>query len=204
MKLFCNIVNSVLSLRSDRLGSCPTDKGNPFSLPTSFERDNINGLKMKEIKLTQGMVALVDDEDFEYLNQWRWHACRSGKTFCARRISTQTNYVRRSPILLHRVIMNTPKDMQCDHINHNGLDNRKCNLRNCTCQENLRNRRSTGSVKYTGVSMRSTERKFWARICVDGISISLGWFVHAWAAAIAYDRAAKKYFGEFANLNFKP
>ena len=84
---------------------------------------------MKEIILTQGQVALVDDEDFEYLNQWKWCAIKSRKTY----YTTRTIYIPcKMTVIMHRIIMNTPLDMTVDHIDHNGLNNQKYNLRICT------------------------------------------------------------------------
>lgn len=77
---------------------------------------------MKEIKLTQGKVALVDDEDFEYLNQWKWHAMKIKNAYYAKR-SVEINGKSKS-ILMHRIIMNTPDNLQIDHVFHNTFDNR--------------------------------------------------------------------------------
>src|SRR3990167_10308366 len=110
---------------------------------------------MKEIKLTQGKITLVDDEDFEYINQWKWHVIKNKK---------QTHfYAQRSEngksIRMHRVIMKTPHNKDVDHIDHNGLNNQKNNLRNCTTQENIRNRTSYGKSSYLGVSTHLAKYK---------------------------------------------
>ena len=126
--------NNLLSLKSDRLGSCPTDKGNPFSLPASFERDNLNGIKMKEIVLTQGKVALVDDEDHEYLNQFKWCAANNGGTFYAiRKACYDGKWITER---MHRVLFDIPPGKEIDHIDHNGLNNQRSNLRIVTRQQN--------------------------------------------------------------------
>jgi hypothetical protein len=169
--------------------------------------------KMKEIKLSQGKVALVDDEDYDYLNQWKWYANRDGYNYYAVRVAI-TNGCRQR-IWMHRVIMKTPDDMVCDHIYHNGLDNRKfieingvtkCNLRNCTQASNCKNRTSHGRSKYLGVSSSDSEKrnkKYLANISIKGKRVYLGRYYTEELAALTYDEAAKKHHVEFANLNFK-
>jgi len=108
---------------------------------------------MREINLTQGKIALVDDGDYDYLMQWKWHADIKSNTCYARR----TIRIGKKPkrVYIHRVIMNPPSNMEIDHINHNGLDNRRCNLRICTHQENTFNTNGfKRKSKYKGVSKR--------------------------------------------------
>lgn len=91
---------------------------------------------MKEIPLTKGKIALVDDTDYDWLIQWKWHAWTAkGKWFA---ISQEKEGHK---MKMHRLIMNAPDGLQVDHRNHNGLDNRRENLRICTNTENSRNRR---------------------------------------------------------------
>jgi len=98
---------------------------------------------MKKIKLTQGKYALVDNEDYERLNQWKWYANRQNSTrhraiwYATRYSLGGTN--KRKKLLMHRLIMNTPKEMQTDHLSGDGLDNRRENLKICTQSENLQN-----------------------------------------------------------------
>lgn len=163
---------------------------------------------MKEIKLTQGKVALVDDEDFEYLNQFKWYASKCRKTFYAQRcVKVAVN--KWVIIKMHRVLLNTPSHLMVDHIDHNGLNNQKANIRNCTQLQNAKNITSRGRSKYLGVYYTSSTIKgvryeyITASIRVNRKLISLGNHKTEIEAAKAYDQAAKKYFGEFANLNFK-
>ncbi len=105
---------------------------------------------------------------------------------------------------MHREIMKTPKHLVCDHINRNGLDNGKRNLRNCTTWENILNRgpyRDSVS-KYKGVHRHKYAKSWTVRIQRDGIRKQLGCLKSEIAAAKAYDKAAKQLGGEFAFLNF--
>jgi len=154
---------------------------------------------MKEIPLTQGKVAIVDDEDFELLSQWKWHYSSAG--YATRAI--QANGKKRF-ILMHRLIMNTPVGMETDHINHNGLDNRKSNMRICTLAQNhlniLKNKRNTSGFK--GVSWEENRNAWRACIELNGKGTKLGRFKSPQDAARAYDKAARELFGEFAFTNF--
>jgi len=154
---------------------------------------------MKEIELTRGKVALVDDENFEYLNQWKWMARESGNNYYAVRGVRKNRKLQN--IAMHRIIMNTSNELQVDHIDHNGLNNQKSNLRNCTEIQNLRNRIPYGRSKYLGVSMEKLH--FRARISINNKRVHLGSFQNEIDAAIAYDTKAKELYKEYANLNFK-
>jgi hypothetical protein len=87
----------------------------------------------KEIELTQGYITLVDDEDFEELNKHSWYIKRSANIVYA------MSKINKKPTLMHRLLMKFPEGMCVDHINHNGIDNRKCNLRICTVAQNAMN-----------------------------------------------------------------
>jgi hypothetical protein len=160
---------------------------------------------MKEIKLNHKQVAIVDDEDFELLNQFKWYACKSRGHYYAERGNKVRNGIREKPglIRMHRQVVNCPIGMQVDHINHNTLDNRKENLRICTIRQNLCNRKTKANrdSKYKGVDYNGIS--WCARIGVHRNKIYLGSFKTEEQAAVAYDQAAIKHFGEFANLNFK-
>jgi hypothetical protein len=159
---------------------------------------------MKEIPLTQGKVALVDNEDFEYLNQWKWFYCKSRKTGYAKRSNGEKRPNQRQ-ISMHRVIMNVPDDMQVDHIDHDGLNNQRRNLRNCTSTENKQNSQKhiNNTSGYIGVFWEKRRKKWCAKIQANNKSVFLGRFLLPEDAALAYDAAAGKYCGEFACTNFQ-
>jgi len=155
-----------------------------------------------KIPLTQGRFAKVDPEDYIWLSQFRWHCKTNTNAIYA--VRTITIAGRSKRIYMHRLIMNTPPGLVCDHVNHNGLDNRKANLRNCTISQNNRNARSAkgASSKYKGVSWNKLRQKWAAYIKKDGIQFNLGCFDDEREAAKAYDKKAVQLFGQFASLNF--
>lgn len=150
-----------------------------------------------EIKLTQGKFTIVDDEDFEYLSQWKWFYNNG----YAVRMSPRGEGKRRR-ILMHRVIMDTPDDMDVDHINHITLDNRRENLRNCTTAENMYNRKPDKGNRSGFKGVSDNHGRFKARIMIYGNLLYLGTWDTPEEAARSYDKAAVKYFGEFARTNF--
>lgn len=159
---------------------------------------------VKEIPLSQGKVAIVDDEDYDYLNQWKWHASMVNGVlkYAARTIRKDR---RKITIRMHTFIMGTPKGMDTDHINHNGFDNRRCNLRICSRSQNLQNSqvmRKT-STNFKGIYWNKVHRKWLVSIKVNHQRVFIGLFESETEAANAYDEAAKKYYGEFANTNFE-
>lgn len=155
---------------------------------------------MKQIPLTQGKFAKVDDEDYDYLMQWRWQVLhdREGGWYA----QTTINY---ATVRMHRLIMKAPFGTEVDHINSDGLDNRKCNLRFCTRSQNQRNqktrRKGTSSI-YKGVWLQRNSKKWQAQITYNRRRIYLGCFTDEIEAAGAYDRRAIELFGEFARTNF--
>lgn len=155
---------------------------------------------MKEITLSNGMKVKVSDCDYEELNQYIWHYATVG--YAHMNISKKDG---RDGILMHRHILGLRKGdgKIVDHINGDGLDNRRENLRICTKTQNQQNQkpRHTKRSKYKGVGYFVRDKKWRARIVVNGKDIELGKFGCETCAAIAYDEAAVKYHREFAWLN---
>jgi hypothetical protein len=156
----------------------------------------------KEIKLTQGKVAIVDDEDFEELDKLKWFADKQGDNYYAVRKSLRINgkYINQK---MHRIITGDKFGVHTDHINGNTLDNRRSNLRNCTHQQNMWNKPKSkaNNSGYKGVFYMKSSKMYRATITMNGKTINLGTFYYIKQAAIAYNLAASKYHGEFANLN---
>ena len=155
---------------------------------------------MKKIKLTQNKYAIVDDEDYERLIIFKWHTLKSrGKLYAVKQNSKINNLQKR--ILMHRDIITVPKDMQLDHINGNGLDNRKENLRICIHQQNQQNQlnpHKNNKLGIKGVHWNKKRRKFVAQIRFNGKKLNLGCFNVLGDADSAYRMAEEKYFGKFA------
>ena len=174
-------------------------------LRSNFDRPYLLERSMKNIQLTQGKVALVDDEDFERINRISWHAHFShGSWYANGKVGKRPN---RKCVHLHRVIMGLEfgDERQIDHINHDGLDNRKCNLRICNNAENNRNKKpqvGCGSL-YKGVWWNKRNKKWIVGITYNYKQFHIGCFDVEIEAAKAYDIKAKELFGEFANTNFK-
>lgn len=153
---------------------------------------------MKLIPLTRGLFAQVDDEDYDYLMQWKWYALKNKNTFYAQR--TITIKGKDLAEKMHRVIMKTSKEMEVDHMDHNGLNNQKTNLRNCTHVQNSQGRimRKHSSI-YKGVLVY--KGKIFARITAYGTRINLGVCETEEQSARRYNAAAQYFHGEFAHLN---
>lgn len=159
---------------------------------------------MKKIKLSQEQFALVNDEDFERLNAFKWHATwdPNSKTYYAQRMSSRVNG-KQHTILMHREIMGAKPNDQVDHIDHNGLDNQRKSLRLCTRSQNKANQRMRvdNTSGFKGVSWYKRHGKWRARIMVKRKALHLGLFINKIDAALAYDRAAIKELGPYAKTN---
>lgn len=153
---------------------------------------------MKTIPLTKGKVALVDDEDYERVAQYKWHVKNNG--YAMRTAYTEPR--RRVAQYLHRFLLDAPHDMQVDHINHDRLDCRRENLRLVVPRQNSWNLRfeSRKSSRFHGVHWNG---KVWiAQITINGRAKHLGRFHDEIEAALAYDRMARLTRGEYAAPNF--
>lgn len=154
-------------------------------------------------KLGIGKTILVDDADYEYLSQFTWWVQKAKNTLYAIRYNPETKKRQ----LMHRLLFNlTDSRVFIDHINHNGLDNQKNNLRICTNADNQKNKKGNGTSSYLGVSKYTykngtTNKKWIATIKHNGKYKYLGIFENEIDAAKSYNKAALEYHGEFANLN---
>lgn len=148
--------------------------------------------------MNKGYISLIDDEDIENVNKFKWTYAH-GYALSSYRKSLNV----RGFIYLHRLIMKPPKDKVIDHINGNRLDNRKSNLRICTNRQNLMNRgaQKNSFSKYKGVGFHKETNKWRAYIKNNGPFIHLGLFKTELEAAMAYNNAAMKNFGRYAFLN---
>lgn len=153
---------------------------------------------MALITLTNGQKTLVDDSLLETLSLKQW-SCKktSGKLYAMRKCSGKM-------IAMHNVVLPVKKGSHTDHINGNTLDNRKANLRECTPAQNIQNSvlRKDNKTGFKGVHWHKKNRHFRTRIEVNGKRISLKTHKTALDAAKAYDNAARKYYGQYARLNF--
>jgi hypothetical protein len=161
---------------------------------------------MKQIPLTRGKVALVDDEDFDKLVAFgKWCVNSYGYAVKTKKHKNTNGKWATKVFFMHRLIMGLSlgDGVVVDHINNEKLDCRRCNLRLCSVAENNRNvgLRKDNTSFYKGVSFDKARGKFQARIMFENKIIYLGRFKDPKEAAVAYNAAALKYFGEFATLN---
>jgi hypothetical protein len=153
-----------------------------------------------KIRLTQGKYTIINKEDLPFISYTKWHSVKksNGRWYA----------ISGDGLAMHRILLNAPNGCEVDHINHNGLDNRRCNLRLASHAQNAQNKRkiAIGTSKYKGVSFDSRNNKWRAEIkkTVNGklLRLFLGLFEVESDAALAYNDAATKHFGEFACCNF--
>ena len=155
---------------------------------------------MKQIPLSQGKFALVDDEDYERVNQYKWCINSNGYAVTSYRDSNG----KRKAMKMHRFILNLNKgDSLVDHRDTIRINNQKYNLRVASFVENLRNQKINKNNKsgFKGVRLHKPSSLYIAQIGINGKQKHIGYFKCSVEAAKAYNEAAIKYFGEFAQLN---
>lgn len=157
-----------------------------------------------EIPLTQGAVALVDEEDAAHLLGFKWLLYRPGhgRRYAGRRVAKSHDHG--ALMAMHRVILAAPQGFDVDHIDGDGLNNTRANLRIATRSQNMANipKRPGCSSQFKGVSWNKRSGRWVANIGHNNRVVYLGGFTSELQAALAYDRAARDLFGEFARLNF--
>jgi hypothetical protein len=155
---------------------------------------------MKEVEVRHGLVALIDDEDWEAVSVHDWRAMFSnGRPYA---YSLPRKYFGSHRLSMHRLIMQPMVGVEVDHVSGDTLDNRRANLRVASHAENMRNRKThrNNTSGFKGV-YRAGER--WrAQLCIDSKNVCIGRFDTAREAAEAYDRSARLHYGDFARTNF--
>jgi hypothetical protein len=164
------------------------------------------GEAFRIIPLTKGLVAIVSPQDYDRLSAFKWYADKRDNTWYANRWArSKANPAKQYRVRMHREVLCTPDDLFVDHQNHNGLDNRRSNLRIATLAENGCNKRKTSAKctsRFKGVCWWKQGGKWRAQGRLNGKQIIIGYFDNELDAARAYDGWAKQAFGRFASLNF--
>ena len=151
------------------------------------------------IPLSQNKFTKIESNDWEIVKNHKWHY---HKGYASTKITLPNG--KQTTCYMHRVILGlTDPKIQADHINHDGLDNTRINLRSCTQQQNNMNKssRKNSTSKYKGVSWNKRDNKWQSHIRFNNKTIHLGYYTNEQEAAKAYNLKAKELFGEFANLN---
>lgn len=154
----------------------------------------------KEIPLSREQVALVDSADYDWLTQYKW--CLDHNGYVCRMVN-EGDYRHRRKVLLHRFILDAPSHLQVDHINHCLLDNRRCNIRLVTREQNRANSRPNrnGTSRYKGVYWHKPTGRWYATINVSGGKQHIGSYASEADAAAAYNQKAAEAWGQYAYLN---
>ena len=164
-----------------------------------------DGEPWRELPLSQGLVTLIDAEDYEKVGCFKWSArrevFRNGIKWYARR-NVKING-KRTTVLLHRVILGVSPEVDVDHWNNDGLDNRRSNIRVCTCGQNNANatKRVGTTSRFKGVCWDSKAKQWVAQIRVNHKKVRIGYFTNEEQAALAYNDRAHGLWGAFARLN---
>lgn len=189
----CEICGAQFTARWPRRRRCGGKCAHQRDRRLASEPPPVEGARW--VPLTKGMFALVDQDDFDDVSQWNWSVmqCKSGLWYAVRG--------RSDKILLHRYLFRAGSGEKVDHRDGNGLNNRRENLRAANSAQNSMNMKARldGISRFKGVWRPSRWR---ATIRVDRKTIHLGSFTTEEAAALAYDEAARRLFGEFASVNF--
>lgn len=146
------------------------------------------------IPLTQGRFTIIDSDDWHLIAGKAWHLKATKKPYASR--GTPPNRQ-----VMHQLIMG--RGVMVDHRDGDGLNNQRNNLRRANNQQNQMNQRTQNGRSYKGVSFHPTRRKYQTQICIDGKLQYLGLYDNPLSAALAYDHAARKHFGDFAHPNFE-
>lgn len=149
---------------------------------------------MKKISLTRGKFTIVDDGDYEWLNQWKWLFTNR----CAARATYITGNGKQTWVHMHRLIMNCPEGMEVDHINRNPLDNRRKNLRIATHQQNSFNHPGFGIRGITKVTNRPLKKPYCVRLMINGKNLYLGYYATIKEAREVWKKEARRHYGQFA------
>ena len=166
------------------------------------------GYPFRRIPLTRGKYTIVDPQDYPRLSKYKWQASKgsSSGTYYAARCTWDPVNKKKHTIKMHREIITPPHPLVVDHINNNGLDNRKANLRPATKSQNTINKqfkkKKGAHSRYRGVTWEKSISKWKAQIRAKGTPRVIGYYDDETAAAREYDKAARKFHGEFAVLNF--
>lgn len=196
---FGAVLQATLPAPSRRAGDAREQvTGNVADLP--------EGASAIELDAPAGVRTIVDADDFEFLSSMRWCGMPrpDGAGMAVVQLLGNAEHKARR-LYMHRIIMRAYFDesVVVDHINGDPLDNRRCNLRVCTRQQNLWNRRKRkGSSPFKGVHIHSRDGAIRAQIRVNGQQVRLGTFLSEIDGALAYDAAARLHFGAFACVNF--